>query len=131
MLAYWSTPRHIDLVSRLSCQDYLLQVCVIFLILYLCVLLLTVGIWFFICSFTSFSSTSSFGGPSNVRRTSTSTKIINGNRIKTTRWGDGLFYKLSWKYFSSQLVNLQVKRSYFFAASHWKPFEQHTSSQFI
>ncbi|XP_072038939.1 LOW QUALITY PROTEIN: dnaJ homolog subfamily B member 6-A-like [Amphiura filiformis] len=36
-------------------------------------------------SFTSFSSSSSFGGPSNVRRTSTSTKIINGRRIKTTK----------------------------------------------
>lgn len=36
-------------------------------------------------SFTSFSSSSSFGGPANVRRSSSSTKIINGRRIKTTK----------------------------------------------
>ncbi|XP_038044834.1 dnaJ homolog subfamily B member 6-like isoform X2 [Patiria miniata] len=36
--------------------------------------------------FTSFSSSSSFGnGPANVRSVSTSTKMINGKKIKTTK----------------------------------------------
>ena len=47
---------------------------------------LTLSIYF-ILRFTSFSSSSSFGGgPSSMRSISTSTKIVNGKRIKTTKW---------------------------------------------